>query len=56
MIRNVLAAAVVVALGSAAFAADLPRWPVVRCEILTYDEDDRRSAEDDYARQALSGH
>jgi hypothetical protein len=30
----------------AAFAADLPRWPVVRCEILTYAEDDLRSAED----------
>jgi hypothetical protein len=30
----------------AAFAADLPRWPVVRCEILTYEEDDRRSEED----------
>ena len=30
----------------AAFAVDLPRWPVVRCEILTYDEDDRRSAEE----------
>ena len=31
----------------AAFAAELPRWPVVRCEILTYDEDDRRSEDDD---------
>lgn len=31
----------------AAFAADLPRWPVVRCEILTYEEDDLRSADDD---------
>ena len=30
----------------AAFAAELPRWSVVRCEILTYEEDDRRSAED----------
>jgi hypothetical protein len=30
----------------AAFAAELPRWPIVRCEILTYDEDDRRSEED----------
>jgi len=30
----------------AAFAAELPRWPVVRCEILTYAEDDLRSAED----------
>lgn len=33
----------------AAFAAELPRWPVVRCEILTYEEDDRRSADDDDA-------
>ncbi len=33
----------------AAFAADLPRWPIVRCEILTYEEDDRRSEEDDDA-------
>jgi hypothetical protein len=30
----------------AAFAAELPRWPIVRCEILTYDEDDRRSEDD----------
>ena len=30
----------------AAFAAELPRWPVARCEILTYTEDDLRSAED----------
>jgi hypothetical protein len=30
----------------AAFAAELPRWPIVRCEILTYEEDDRRSEED----------
>lgn len=28
----------------AAFAADLPRWAVVRCEVLTYAEDDLRSA------------
>jgi hypothetical protein len=33
----------------AAFAADLPRWPVVRCEVLTYEEDDLRSAEGDGA-------
>ena len=31
----------------AAFAAALPRWSVVRCEVLTYDEDDLRSADAD---------
>ena len=31
----------------AAVAAGLPAWQVVRCEILTYAEDDARSADDE---------
>jgi hypothetical protein len=31
----------------AAIDAELPAWQVVRCEILTYEEDDLRSADDD---------